>query len=605
MEAKTTEINELEHGNLLFGRIKPEDNTDLSQLGRFDALIIDDGPERHLYNFICRLRMYQQFSISLMPVLLYSFTGESSNLAGIFDGELTALTELDHYAPVVSRITKTLDKLSKQYVPAETKIYKTALVEKDSSSLKTISSLIDAHPNFEVVSTCGSIKEVNELISLNNSVDKNVDVLFGDFDFSEQADTDVLNKIQDSSILDVIAISEDERQALHAFDYSVTDYLLKPISDKKVNRAFNQLSKKYQYPERDRQSADDILLTKILAYIRSRPKDSFKPVQTALSSHGYTYPMLTTDSDPSLVQDQLEILGFAAKNRFVETTYDDVIYLCRNCSGGLHHYRESCPNCESSHLREEDLIHHFRCAYVGPESDFRQQEFSPDLTCPKCSRKLKHIGVDYDKPSAVFNCHSCESVFQDPVIRAKCISCGQDDPVEYLVKHELFTYNITGKGIEVVEGKRVPHVQKEGPSFEETHFYQFLINEIDKKSNRPFESNIASFHFHNLDKLFSALGAEKSQAVRKELYKMINTGLPSQTVTDFRDPYQPLLIIREENTNKSKEMLSGIKFQLNEFLQDSLDGFKPEISFEVLPVSRGMSARQHLEALNKRKSNRS
>ena len=39
-----------------------------------------------------------------------------------------------------------------------------------------------------------------------------------------------------------------------------------------------------------------------------------------------------------------------------------------------------------------------------------------DLVCPKCNRQLRHIGVDYEKPSKLFTCFNCEIYCPEKIV---------------------------------------------------------------------------------------------------------------------------------------------------------------------------------------------
>ena len=89
------------------------------------------------------------------------------------------------------------------------------------------------------------------------------------------------------------------------------------------------------------------------------------------------------------------------------------------------------------------MIHHFRCAYIGPESDFRKNDF---LQCPKCNHKLKHIGIDYDKPSEIHTCKNCNHKSQETKMKAKCIDCRKENELDQLSTYSIFNYTPTEKG---------------------------------------------------------------------------------------------------------------------------------------------------------------
>ena len=67
--------------------------------------------------------------------------------------------------------------------------------------------------------------------------------------------------------------------------------------------------------------------------------------------------------------------------------------------------------------------------------------------CPKCHKKLRHIGVDYDRPAVVYTCNDCENSFTSPITKATCCYCQSTFPVNTLVPRNIEDYEITEEGI--------------------------------------------------------------------------------------------------------------------------------------------------------------
>lgn len=110
--------------------------------------------------------------------------------------------------------------------------------------------------------------------------------------------------------------------------------------------------------------------------------------------------------------DQLLRLGYIRRTRFI-----DKIHVCPICNTSHLLFFETCPHCGSSDIVEESVIHHFRCANVSPEHTYQQDG---ELVCPKCKRQLRHIGVDYDRPSSIYTCKQCDETFMYPDMRVLC-----------------------------------------------------------------------------------------------------------------------------------------------------------------------------------------
>jgi hypothetical protein len=110
--------------------------------------------------------------------------------------------------------------------------------------------------------------------------------------------------------------------------------------------------------------------------------------------------------------------------------------------------REECPECRSPELREEQYMHHFRCAYQGIESDFRRGD---KLICPKCRQELSHFSVDYDKPGAVMLCGRCKHTSSEPAIGFVCLDCSAHVDSDAAAAKDTFSYVLTEEGIAFVQ----------------------------------------------------------------------------------------------------------------------------------------------------------
>lgn len=93
---------------------------------------------------------------------------------------------------------------------------------------------------------------LNLLASFENAVDAldnfnketDVDLIFLDVEMPEMTGIEFLNSLNNPP--QVIIISTNEKYALEAFEYNVTDYLLKPVSYSRFNKASNKAFEKFQ-----------------------------------------------------------------------------------------------------------------------------------------------------------------------------------------------------------------------------------------------------------------------------------------------------------------------------------------------------------------------
>ncbi len=119
-------------------------------------------------------------------------------------------------------------------------------------------------------------------------------------------------------------------------------------------------------------------------------------------------------------------------------------HLCPHCNHSHLLYTECCPQCGKSDLKLQNIIHHFSCANVSPESSYNVGGM---LICPKCHKMLRHIGVDYDRPAVIYSCNTCGNSFTTPETKAVCTNCEETSPVSRLIPHDVADTEITEEGV--------------------------------------------------------------------------------------------------------------------------------------------------------------
>jgi len=131
--------------------------------------------------------------------------------------------------------------------------------------------------------------------------------------------------------------------------------------------------------------------------------------------------------------------GYIEPVKFVER-----IHLCPMCQSSLLLFTECCSKCQSSNLTEEDMIHHFRCANISPESEY---QYDGELRCPKCKHFLQHIGIDYDRPAKVYACNECGATQMHSGMKVMCAVCGHITQPHMLTPYDIKEYTFTQAGI--------------------------------------------------------------------------------------------------------------------------------------------------------------
>ena len=137
-----------------------------------------------------------------------------------------------------------------------------------------------------------------------------------------------------------------------------------------------------------------------------------------------------------------------SEHGLLQREFFERFHICPGCNSYRLHVREECSQCRSSNLSEEQYLHHFRCAFQGPEVDFRRGD---ELICPKCHHELTHFGFDYDRPGTMVMCGSCGHAASEPSVGFVCLDCGVHTDSDVAATRDVFAYKLTDQGVNFAE----------------------------------------------------------------------------------------------------------------------------------------------------------
>ena len=326
------------------------------------------------------------------------------------------------------------------------------------------------------------------------------------------------------------------------------------------------------------------MIKKVLNYMFTRDLKTLKPIADLDSVIGYTYPEISVNFDSTEETQVLEILEWGEKEGLVWPDFYERIYLCNNCSGGFLSYREVCPHCNSSNSSAQDLVHHFPCAYIGPLSDF-QNNVDNALTCPKCNKALRHIGVDYDKPSIIHHCNNCDKNFQDFFVKAKCISCSQDNEVQYLIPKSINIYKLTKRGRTAASngflstGKEVDDIFG---TINMTMFKTMLHYEIERvKENPEQKSCIAILNVENIFELFKKIGKKAEKSVLESIVNLIRENIKPTDFIAFENSSTLYLGLINSDSEQAETTLKNFITLVEKLIKNNFNDFDAKMNFKV------------------------
>lgn len=341
-------------------------------------------------------------------------------------------------------------------------------------------------------------------------------------------------------------------------------------------------------------SADRNIVVKLLRYIASR-RHALQPVTTIHSRNGFVYPEL----EPFLnTHDEgvFQTLEFLEQQNLVSGEFKTKARFCSHCHSAFLNFKEVCVHCGSEDLNIDELIHHFKCGYTAEMADFFHDD---ELVCPKCDRKLQHIGVDYDKPSIMYRCNSCTHAFQEPGVMTSCFSCGRSTEPENQLFKTIKNYTITAIGESAahhgLENLFGSIVENEIPLTPYRQFTQFINIEAARIERYKLStSSLIFIYLKGLDTLYVRLGARAGSMFR-ELSTIIESILRTSDVITARDESVFVLALTETSIQQAERAIERLKEGFNDLLQENFD-IRLQLITESVSIEQGLNLADSLEA---------
>ena len=341
------------------------------------------------------------------------------------------------------------------------------------------------------------------------------------------------------------------------------------------------------------------LITKLITLLYSKEQKVIEPVPYIYSNFNYYYPLLSVNFEHSEDHIVLDILKIAEEEGILRSEYYDRVYLCSTCSSGHLSYREVCPKCSSSNTTPDDIIHHFPCGYVGPMKDYRNA-IDDKLDCPKCNKRLRHIGVDYDKPSVIHECNNCDHKFQDYFVNAKCLSCGNDKTVENLVSTEIKSFRLTKKGeLAAIKGFNTTSkdIDDVVGTIKYDTFRTMLKYEIERLKQTEGLSNICAIHISNSSQVYSTLGSDIQIRLLKDLVAVIRSNIRTSDVIAFESSSTIVMSMNAIPAKIAKKIITEVVVILEELIKSGFENLKVNFDTRVIPLDYSKSYEKHLSEL--------
>lgn len=334
------------------------------------------------------------------------------------------------------------------------------------------------------------------------------------------------------------------------------------------------------------------IITKLLAYLYTREIKELEPIPYVYSSTNYTFPFIACHYPFDDQYKIFEVMKIAQDEGLFTSDFFDRTYSCSNCNTAHLNYREVCPQCQSPNSVSEEVLHHFPCAYVGPISDFTN-DLDDQLDCPKCSRRLKHIGVDYDKPSILHTCQKCSNRYQDFNVFAKCVSCSYENPVELLIANEVRSYRLTKKGeYSAINGfaSTPKDIEQIIGTVKYDTFKTMVKYEIERLKQTEGASNIVSIQIINAGQFYSKISREMQKSLLRDIVSEIRSSIRSSDMITFYSSSTILISMNEIPTRIAERITAEILELLRALIKNNFTDLTIQLESNVRQLNYKLSS---------------
>ena len=375
------------------------------------------------------------------------------------------------------------------------------------------------------------------------------------------------------------------------FNLNQLDSILPRIEDilTRTNQLKNHTSSTYEAS----------IITKFLTLAYTRGRKYIEPIPYIFSGINYAYPGISCNFEHTEENKVFTILDIAEKEGLIQGEFYDKTHYCNKCNHGALNFRSVCPKCASSNSETQDIIHHFPCGNVGPMSDF-QNEVNDHLNCPKCNKQLRHIGVDYDKPSILHTCMKCDHKFQDFEVKAKCLNCEFDNELEELIEKEIKRYSITNKGENATIFGYLPSNKEmeEIPGTVRYSLFSTMVkSEIERIRIIQSHSNLAMIYLHNSGELVSKIGGDRRRIIIKEVVSTVAQFLRPYDIISYKNPSLMMVTMYDISQENGLLLLEEIVELLRKLLENNVKDFEVKIEHKIQSISTKIPYKEQVGTL--------
>lgn len=335
-------------------------------------------------------------------------------------------------------------------------------------------------------------------------------------------------------------------------------------------------------PNNDNTLSDASLRFRALRLMASRNAHC-TPNATIHDKRGFEYSLISPlfiESDGSVEQ----VLAFLQSQQLVKDEFVKKAHFCPHCDSAFLNFKETCPDCSSDNLERDELIHHFKCGHTDVINKFIHNN---RLQCPKCEDTLKHIGVDYDKPSTVSTCQECKRTFQDPEVKADCFACHRTSSSDDLTLRTMSAFSVSAIGANAarfgLDALFTSILQTDLKLYSSAEIKQFVMVEKARiERYKKSETSLAVIHFTNLEALFDTLG-RKTEQVFKEISAVFKSIFRESDLITAKNESLYAVIMTETSVENANLAIERLDDAIKGLFEGSLD-FRLQVNTKITNI---------------------
>ena len=141
------------------------------------------------------------------------------------------------------------------------------IIDDDKLSCRVIEEFVTKTENLQLLQTFSNA--VDAINYLRNNIE--IDLIFLDIEMPEMSGIDFMDSLTNSAP-QIIIISAKDKYALSAYEYDVTDYLLKPVQYSRFYKAINKALSRYSKGKLD-SKGDEIFIKHNSSLVRLKYND--------------------------------------------------------------------------------------------------------------------------------------------------------------------------------------------------------------------------------------------------------------------------------------------------------------------------------------------